>query len=419
MKTLKYIFIINLLLLISCSKNDDTLKFVVATKKGTKYYLLNEIVNQLNKNGINSEIIVIDETNGKSAIDYLQSKEVDFAILENDFSPDSIMNLNSVLPLYPSIVMLLYMDNEVINDLDTLIRGNRVSMYLKEHEKTTYAQNMLKEFSILEKDYFPIYNTADNNLIDDSTKICFYLTGYDNSKVVKMIKNGAKIFSFDDFNLAYKGSSVDAFCIKHIYSYPFIIPKNMFGNYPDDPILTIAVDAVLVAREGIPNDVVYEITKMIVEQKGVLGQKNNIFGFVTEKFNAEKLKFPIHEGAKDYFERNEPTFLEKYIDVIGFAFTIILTFFGGIKSFLVWNKLRKKNRIDEYYKIVLATLDNLNNINHIDLLEIELKNLIELRKKAFSELINEKLTANESFRIFTELLDNTLQDIRLKIYKNN
>ncbi len=90
MKTLKYIFIINLLLLVSCSKNDDNLKFVVATKKGTKYYLLNEIVNQLNKNGINSEIIVIDETNGKSAIDYLQSKEVDFAILENDFSPDSI-----------------------------------------------------------------------------------------------------------------------------------------------------------------------------------------------------------------------------------------------------------------------------------------------------------------------------------------
>jgi len=174
-----------------------------------------------------------------------------------------------------------------------------------------------------------------------------------------------------------------------------------------------------VAREGISNDVVYEITKMIVEQKGVLGQKNNIFGFVTEKFNAEKLKFPIHEGAKDYFERNEPTFLEKYIDVIGFAFTIILTFFGGIKSFLVWNKLRKKNRIDEYYKIVLATLDNLNNINDIDILEIEMKNLIELRKKAFSELINEKLTANESFRIFTELLDNTLQDIRLKIYKNN
>ncbi len=113
--------------------------------------------------------------------------------------------------------MLLYMNNDVINDLDSLIRGNRVSMYLKEHEKTHYAQNMLKEFGIQEKDYIPIYNTADNNLIDDSTKICFYLTGYDNSKVVKMIKNGAKIFSFDDFNLAYKGSSVDAFCIKHLF----------------------------------------------------------------------------------------------------------------------------------------------------------------------------------------------------------
>jgi hypothetical protein len=75
------------------------------------------------------------------------------------------------------------------------------------------------------------------------------------------------------------------------------------------------------------------------------------------------LKFPIHQGAKDYFERNEPTFLEKYIDVFGFVFTIILALFGGLKSLFVWNKLRKKNRIDEYYKVIIETQDNLIKMN--------------------------------------------------------
>lgn len=320
--------------LVSCRKDIQNIKFVVGSSKGTKYSLMSDIKKHLEYNNINSEIIVISESEGESVTKYLSDKKADFAIIENDFSADSVLNLHSVLPLYPSIVMLLYSNNQDINDIEELIKGNRVSMYLKEHEKTHYAQNMLKEFGINENDYHPIYNTADNNLLKDSTKVCFYLTGYDNLKVVKMVKNGAKIFSFDDFNLAYKGSSVDAFCIKHIYSYPFIIPKNMFGNYPDDPILTIAVDAVLVAREGIDDELVYGRTKMIVEQKGVLGQKNNIFGFVTEKFNSEKLKYPIHQGAKNYFERNQPTFLEKNIEIIGLIFSVIIAIIGGLRSFI-------------------------------------------------------------------------------------
>jgi TRAP-type uncharacterized transport system substrate-binding protein len=252
-------------LLYSCNNNNNTIKFAVGTKKGTKYFLLRDIAAQLNKQNIKSEVILCDEAQGDGVIEALRSKKADFAILENDFSNDTTINLFSVLPLYPSIVLFLYNSDTIITDIDDLIRGNKVSLYLKEHDKTHYAQNLLKEFGISNKDYYPIYNTADNNLINDTVKVCFYLTGYDNTKVIKMMNEGNKIYSFDDFNLAYKGSSVDAFCIKHIYSYPFIVPKNLFGNYPDVPILTIAVDAVLVARPDLDADLVNKITKLIVE----------------------------------------------------------------------------------------------------------------------------------------------------------
>ena len=44
----------------------------------------------------------------------------------------------------------------------------------------------------------------------------------------------------------------------------------------------------------------------------------------------------------------------------------------------------------------------------------EIHKLVKLRKKAFEELIKEKLIANESFQIFTELLENTIRDMERK-----
>ena len=76
-----------------------------------------------------------------------------------------------------------------------------------------------------------------------------------------------------------------------------------------------------------------------------------------------------------------------------------------------WSAVKHKNRIDEYYKILN---NSLKKIQTGELREKELagevKMLRSLRSQAYDELISEKLYANESFRIFQDLLEQCLSE---------
>ena len=90
------------------------------------------------------------------------------------------------------------------------------------------------------------------------------------------------------------------------------------------------------------------------------------------------------------------------------AFLIITGFVGLAR----WRAHRKKDRIDVFYLKLLAVQERIGDEPPSVLLE----ELSGLEREAFSALIAERLAANESFRIFTDLLSrvrhelNALQD---------
>ncbi len=358
----------------------------------------------------------------------LIEKKADFAISQNDILLTKLINENhnfnysairSVLPLYSEIFFLLYKKQLKPESLQDLIRGREVAMGPRDSGTTLLAQTLFGEFGIDTTMYQPKYLDFDEIMLSDSVDVCCLVTGFNNVRVKRSLQQGGRIFSLGDIRNAGRGSVAEGFCLKYPLAKPYIIPKNIFYDYPTDPVLTIAIDAVLLTRVDVENQVVYNVIKTILENKQLLAidYDNKMLSGLTEKFDPLRLRFPLHPGAKHYLDRNRPSFLERYAELMGFIFSIILAFIGAITTVARWNRQRKKNRIDEYYQKIMSIQKTIENYRSIASCEQALDYLRKLREQAFRQLINEKLSADESFRIFITFVNDTQSEIRHRVEK--
>ncbi len=358
----------------------------------------------------------------------LSKKSADFAISQNDVSFDptfqsigniSCSNLRSILPLYSEIFFIIYKKNlePKHNSLHELIRGRKVAMGPKNSGTARLTQTLFQEFGIHYDEYQPQYVKFEENVLSDTVDICCLVTGFNNPRIEKSLARGGKILSLGDPSLAGIGSSADGFCLKYPLAKPYIIPKNIFSNLPDNPVLTIAIDAVLLTREDMDDDVVYDIVETILNHKQflVMDLNNKLLSQITEQFDPLKLRFPLHKGAKHYLERNKPTFYERYAELFGVIFSIFLAFIGAIATVTRWNKHRKKNRIDTYYNGVMDIQIQVDDFKTEEDCQNAIQELKYLRQNAFEQLISEKLMADESFRIFITFMNDTRKEINQRL----
>ena len=82
--------------------------------------------------------------------------------------------------------------------------------------------------------------------------------------------------------------------------------------------------------------------------------------------------------------------------------------YRACKSLARWRAHRKKDRIDIFYLKLLAVQERIGDESPSALLE----ELTGLEREAFAALIAERLAANESFRIFTDLLTRVRRELK-------
>jgi hypothetical protein len=191
---------------------------------------------------------------------------------------------------------------------------------------------------------------------------------------------------------------------------PKVIPALTYdlpGN--SDALLTVAVDTLLVTRKEVSEAAVYELTKTLLEQKPrFTAIAPHLFAGINDTFDPLTLNFPLHRGARAYLERDNPGFIERYAETINMLVYLTFLLISAFLAFARWREQRKKDRIDTFYHRVLSICDEVPPRPA----EQRLAELHAIEREAFDSLISEKLSANESFRIFTDLLATARNDIR-------
>ncbi len=367
---------------------------IAASLKGSSTEKVGEeIAEYLNYNDWEIEILSGGKYFGYSGIKTLQNDEVEMAFNSNDMKHEhSSGDIRTVMPLYPNLSYIFYRNHMEPKSLDELITNNTILM--ASQEDGNFFMNLFDYYG-LDLDNLKIENLNFNQSVaeikqqiydSESNVICIF-AAIQNPHVKELIENGWEIFSLGDINLSNRGSSVEGFCMNHPRTKPFIIPKNFFGRSPKFPIYTISLNEVIIAKSSIDDDIIYDFVKSIYEGKHYLAERDILLTHIKEDFNRNTLNFPLHQGTINFLERNKPSIYERYAEAFGVIFSILVVLYGAITSL---KKIRKE-RIDKYYKRVVEC----QNIKDLELLSNE----------AVSQLQNEKLTADESFTIFLNLVE--------------
>ncbi len=416
-----------LLLIGACSRSDRHFRFATGPAS-TSYFDIGEVISQAVERENNIHLATISQypgirqLNAVENLALLYGRKVDFIITQNDVTlPKRIDStgteiengIRSILPLYPQVFFIIYKKELQPKSLSALITGRNIGLGPETSGISKFAGAFFQEFGIDRQAYTPLYRSFEENVFSDTVDVVCLLTGFNNDRIKNLLNSGGKIFSPGDPVLAQAGSAIDGFCLNYPLARPYIVPRHTYAKKPDQPILTAAVDAVLLSHKEIENDVVYDIIKTIIEHKQHMASShdNELISQFSENFLASNLRFPLHPGAKQYLERNKPTFIERWAETIALSFSMLVALIGFVSTVVTWRRRKGKNRIDKYYEKVLRLERQIPYYDSRKECINAILDLKRLRDKAFRELIKEKLIADESFRIFITLLNDIIHEI--------
>ncbi len=357
----------------------------------------------------------------------LLRKEVDFALAQNDTDIRPFLEKNTsideshirtVLPLYPEILFIIYPRDlkPEPDSLKTLITGRKIGMGPVGSGTSKFLKVLFAHFGIEANEYTPVHTPFERNVVSSEIEVSCALTGFNNPRIRKMLSDGnLKLFSIGEYKYALKGSAVDGFCLHYNTAKPFIIPKGTFPRGPEIPVVSLAVDAVILTSIDVDKYVIYAMVETIYRQKQFLGNLNPLLKGVTEEFDKSSLNFPLHEGTVMYLERNKPSFFVRYSGVLGLLFSLVVFILGAFPA--VRGCVRRK-RLKKLYQETEEIREMMSTINSSEGCEEYIGKLREIQLKAFALMMHRKLAANEyftNFVLFTDRLVSLIEERNEKV----
>ncbi len=394
-----------LAVLSSCS--NEKIKYKLLYSEDEPIGRISQAMEEVLEANQNIEIERINAYGSIANLDSLAKGTADFAIVEN-YVPrrDSI---KTVMKLYPQILHIFY-TGETANNIKELFYGKEVFIGLEGSGSYRFMMELFDYFD-LDQSQFTL---TDNAFVNDV--IAGFIDIVQQSSLIGL--EDFKLYSFDNIENIGKGSVVDGLSLKYPEIRPFVIPQYTYRELTAEPIVTIATDAVLITRSEMRENAIYEITKTLYEEKQHFTNISPLIAMgMEEKFERKDLSFPLHEGARIYLDRDEPGLFERYAELFGVIFSIIIALISGLVSLTKWQSQKKKDRVDIFYKDLIEAKNTIRKITSPKEGLEKLRLVQDSQNKAFEMLINEELEANESFRIYMELSKETIDEIKSRIRK--
>jgi hypothetical protein len=148
------------------------------------------------------------------------------------------------------------------------------------------------------KDLTPMflsYAEAAEHFKDKLLDGCFFVVAPPNAALQDINSvRPVKFFNIDDQTYK-KISEAFPFFIR------FEIPANTYQGQTS-PIKTVAIMSILLVRNELPEDLVYQMTKLMFEEKATIAQGHSAGRFINLETAATGIAIPFHPGAQKYLK---------------------------------------------------------------------------------------------------------------------
>ena len=220
---------------------------------------------------------------------------------------------------------------------------------------------------------------------------------------------------------------VDALRLSLPYLEAQTIPKGTYDGgrpLPARDLPVVAVNAVLVIHEDLPDEVAHALTQTLYTHRNELVSRYPRAALIRLPDSGNDLGLPLHPGAQAFYDRDQPEFIVEYAEPIGLLLSVSVLLGSGLWQFKIWLKGKQKNRADVYNVELLDLIDQINRTEQIEQLQQLRGKLFTMLKEVVSDLDND-LISGDSFESFTfpwEIAMNTLrhqEDLLVKDLNTN
>lgn len=309
--------------------------------------------------------LVSEGTSSKFNFELLNKGEVDFAIGSNVLYHKSqpaagYSKIRTIIPLYEMYFLILHREEEKVSSLGDLIRGKKVGIGPRGSNTSKICKDIFNELGLDTTQYDPVYVGFDENSFDNpEIEICCFFTGLFNPRIKNMIEQpGVKIFDFEPIDPINQDSwRTTGICQKLWTYYPSIIPVKFFGDKPLRPVHTLSLQACLYGTEDTPSHEIQTLIEQIVIHKPSFMTSLSSLQGIDDSYSKNYF-YPIHQGAYDYLHKNEPSFWERNVELIGLGLSILLFPLGILMPIYVQQRAsRRKTRIRRYDRIIKELIE--------------------------------------------------------------
>lgn len=275
---------------------------------GTYYPLGGAMAEILNKNikGINATA----QATGASVanLNLLKEGKVELALVQNDiayyaaqgaemFKDKKIDGLAGIATLYPETIQIVTLANKNIKSVADL-KGKKVAVGAAGSGTEANARQILEAYGLTYKDLSPQYlNFADaaSNLKDGNIDAAFVTAGFPTA-AIQDIAAQHKIAL-----VALSDDKINELAKKYPFYTKIVIPAKTYSGLEQDTV-SVAVRAMLITKDSLDQNLVYEMTKAIFTNLDRLAAAHSAGKLIQVKTATEGMPIKLHPGAEKFFK---------------------------------------------------------------------------------------------------------------------
>jgi TRAP-type uncharacterized transport system substrate-binding protein len=345
-----------------------------------------------------------------AALDVLESGHADLALASN--AQPYRQGITTVMPFYPTVLHILYRRGRSADSMEELLQGATVNAGPSGSASRQLLTDVMDSLAIESSDV----TFVDSPSALPDVNIVYLPISPGQIRGVLQQEGVAGAYTFLSFGSPEdvgSGGEIDRAILLNPRVSPFVIPVGTYGDLPQEPVLTLAVNKLLVSKPDMDSAVIYDLISEIRRlQPALAARRPFLFQELGAEFGASSSTFVLHPGAQAFTQRDEPTFYERYSGVAEVLVTLVIGLTSGAYAVIQIYNRRRKNRIDGFYANVMEIRDSVNERSSAIQKAAAVDKVRKLQNEAFDMLINEKLAADDSFRIFVTLSNDIISQLK-------
>ena len=283
----------------------DELIFTTGGEAGT-YYAFGSVLAQYVSNNSDISVTAITGNGSQANVEDMDAGDVQLAFCQSDVMSYAYNGTNLFEDLGKidsfSVVAALYMEQVQIvttnPDIKTVadLKGKSVSIGARGSGVYFNALDVLGVYGMTEDDIKPVYQSfgdSAESLKDKKIDAAFIVAGAPTTAITDLSTSGpVYLVSIDD-------KHIDDLLAKSPYYTAYTVPADTYGM-PED-VQTVAVAAVVLARNDVSEDAIYTFTSTIFDNIDAIAEQHGKGAELSLEFASSITDVPYHPGAAKYF----------------------------------------------------------------------------------------------------------------------